>query len=209
MNENKTKILLVDDHQILLDGIKNMLEGNDFTIVAIANDTSSALEILNKTVVDILITDIHMPGDDGLILIKKVKVSFPDIKIVVLSMHEEKSIIQEAIQLGINGYILKSITHQKLNYALNRIRIGKFFISEEITYILIEKMSSRSNPRLLSDRELEVLNLIAKEYSNKMIAETLFISERTVETHRKNIFRKTNTQTIVGLIKFVMENKLF
>ncbi|OFX36640.1 MAG: hypothetical protein A2X08_10875 [Bacteroidetes bacterium GWA2_32_17] len=208
MTIENTKILLVDDHQILIDGIKNMLEEKGFIIVNKAYDTLSALEFLEKYPVEIIITDISMPGEDGIELIKKVKKLYPEIKIIVLSMHEEKGIVQDAIQLGVNGYILKNITQQQLLRAIQRVKEDKFYISEEIAHILVENIHDKTDTRLLSKRELEILKLIAREYSNKHIAETLFISERTVETHRKNIFRKTNTHTVVGLIKYAIENKL-
>ena len=199
---------MVDDHQILIDGIKNILEEKEFIIVAEALDSRSALEFLEKHPVEIIITDISMPGEDGIELIKKVKKLYPEIKIIVLSMHEEKGIVQDAIQLGVNGYLLKNITQQQLLHAIQRVKENKFYISEEIAHILVENIHDKTDTRLLSKRELEILKLIAREYSNKHIAETLFISERTVETHRKNIFRKTNTHTVVGLIKYAIENKL-
>ena len=208
MTTENTRILLVDDHQILIDGIKNILEEKEFIIVAEALDSRSALEFLEKHPVEIIITDISMPGEDGIELIKKVKKLYPEIKIIVLSMHEEKGIVQDAIQLGVNGYILKNITQQQLLHAIQRVKENKFYISEEIAHILVENIHDKTDTRLLSKRELEILKLIAREYSNKHIAETLFISERTVETHRKNIFRKTNTHTVVGLIKYAIENKL-
>ncbi len=203
-----TKLLIVDDHQILLDGINNMLNNEEFVIVAKAENTLSALKALETHDIDIMITDINMPGDDGLVLIKKVKKQYPNLKIMVLSMHEERSIVLDAIQLKINAYLLKNVTQQQFVRALQLVKANKFYISEEISHLLIEKIQSKTNNRILSEREHEVLKLIAREYSNKQIAKALFISERTVESHRKNIYRKTNTKSIIGLIKYAIENKL-
>jgi len=208
MMDAKTRIVIVDDHQILLDGISNMLESNGFLIVAKAQNTQQALQALKDHNPDILITDIEMPGEDGIQLIKKVKKQFPDVKIVVLSMHEERSIVMDVIQLKVNAYLLKNITQSQLITALRRVKENKLYISEELSHLLMEKIQDKTEDRLLSSRELEVLKLIAREFSNSKIAQTLFISERTVESHRKNIFRKTNTHSIVGLIKYAMENKL-
>lgn len=114
----------------------------------------------------------------------------------------------DVIQLKVNAYLLKNITQSQLITALRRVKENKLYISEELSHLLMEKIQDKTEDRLLSSRELEVLKLIAREFSNSKIAQTLFISERTVESHRKNIFRKTNTHSIVGLIKYAMENKL-
>ncbi len=205
---DQPKLLIVDDHQILLDGLGNMLDNKEFIIIDKVYDAESALESLEKNEIDIMITDINMPGSDGLSLIKKVKKLHPNLKIIVLSMHEERSIVLDAIQLEVDAYLLKNITKEQFLRALRLVKMNKFYISQEISHLLIEKIHNKSKDRVLSDREHEVLKLIAREFSNKQIAKALFISERTVETHRKNIFRKTNTKSIVGLIKYAIENKL-
>ncbi len=114
----------------------------------------------------------------------------------------------DAIRLGVKAYLLKNINRQKLLRALNSVRSEMFYISEEISHLLVEDLHSRTRERLLSEREMQILRLIAQECSNQQIAEALFISERTVESHRKNIFRKTNTRTAVGLIKYAIKNGL-
>lgn len=204
----KTKLFLVDDHHILIDGIRNMLDEKEYTVVATAADYDSTVNLLHNTEIDILISDIELPGKDGIELIKYVKTHFPAVKIVVLSMHDERCIVEDAVRLGINAYCLKNITQQQFLNALNKVKAEKFYISEDISYILAESLQNKTDQRLLSEREIEIIKLIAKEYSNKQIADTLFISERTVETHRKNIFRKTNSQSVVGLIKYAIEHKI-
>jgi len=205
----KTQILLVDDHLILLDGIKNILEENGFVVAAKAQSVQEAMDLLSEHKIDLVVTDIQMQHEeDGIELIKRVRFEYPKIKIVVLSMHCERNIVHDALQYEINGYLLKNITEQQLIKALKIIMLGKFYVSEEISHLLVEKFHSEQTRRILSKRELEVLVLISKEFSNKQIAAELYISERTVESHRKNIFRKTNTQSVVGLIKYAIENKL-
>lgn len=208
MSKIKTKLLIVDDHQLLIDGICNMINNHEFSIVAKAHNTEEALQVLSGHKIDILVTDINMPGEDGLYLIDKVKKRYPDVKIVVLTMYDDRSIVLEAIRLKVNAYLLKNITQQQFYKALQFVESDKFYISEELSHLLAERIQIEDDNRILSKRELEVLRLVAKEYSNKQIAKALFISERTVESHRKNIFRKTNTKSVIGLIKYAINNKL-
>ncbi|GAB3327331.1 response regulator transcription factor [Marivirga atlantica] len=210
--ENKLtpmKILLVDDHVILMDGIKSLLEGvEEFEVVATKNTAEDALLYLKQQDIDILVTDYNLPGMDGLDLVRAVKKVIPKIKIIVLSQHDEVHLVKEILKEGVQGYILKKDTHKELISAIHQISEGKMFMSSEINKLLVDSLSFPDEHRLLTDREREILKLIAQEYTNKMIAEALFISERTVETHRKNIFRKTKTNSLVGLIKFGYANNL-
>jgi DNA-binding NarL/FixJ family response regulator len=203
------RILLVDDHAILLDGIKNLLEKEEDIIVAgLADSAEKALEFLKNNEVDIMVTDFHMPGMDGLSLVNTVKRIQPDIKTIILSMHDETHLVKEILRAGVNGYVLKKDTHKELLAAIQEVRNGRVYLSSDVNKILITNLQNPDEGRLLTDREREILKLIAKEYSNKDIAEELFISERTVETHRKNIFKKTATTSLVGLIKFAYANNL-
>jgi two-component system, NarL family, nitrate/nitrite response regulator NarL len=203
------RILLVDDHAILLDGIKNLLEKEEDIIVAgLAESAEKALAFLKTNEVDVMVTDFHMPGMDGLSLVNTVKRIQPNIKTIILSMHDETHLVKEILRAGVNGYVLKKDTHKELLNAIQEVRHGRVYLSSDINKILITNLQNPDEGRLLTDREREILKLIAKEYSNKQIAEELFISERTVETHRKNIFKKTATTSLVGLIKFAYANNL-
>ena len=124
-------------------------------------------------------------------------------------MHDEAHIIKSILKEGVEGYLIKNIQHSELKNAIRHVAQGLPYVSPEVTRLLMEEMNRpKDEPELLTERELDVLRLIAKELPNKAIAEKLFISERTVETHRKNIFRKTKTSSVVGLIKFAFEQKL-
>jgi len=205
-----TKIILVDDHHIVLDGLKSLLETDpDFDIIGTFKSAEDTLDFVKKSEPDVLLTDYSLPGMSGLDLFKKIKVSHPKIKVAILSMHDEASVVRSVLKEGVHGYLLKNIQQFELRNALKQIVLGYPYVSPEITRIIMTELNQpEEKSELLTDRELEILKLIAKEYSNKQMAEKLFISERTVETHRKNIFRKTNTNTLVGLIKFAFEHKL-
>jgi DNA-binding NarL/FixJ family response regulator len=205
----RMKILLVDDHTILLDGVKSLLSGEeDLQVVGQANSAEAALEFLKKQDVDLIITDYSMPGMDGLSLLNTVKRIAPNTKIILLSMHDEVHLVKEILKAGVNGYVLKKDTHKELLSAIHDVKNGKVYLSSDVNKMLITNLNNPDEGKLLTDREREILKLIAKEYTNKNIAEELFISERTVETHRKNIFKKTGTNSLVGLIKFAYANNL-
>ena len=123
-------------------------------------------------------------------------------------MHDEAHLVKEILKEGINGYLLKKDSHNELINAIRAIKNDKIYLSSEINSMLVKGLYGHEEQKLLTSREREILQLIAKEFTNKDIAEELFISERTVETHRKNIFRKTGTNTLVGLIKFAYANNL-
>ena len=209
-NESRRmKILLVDDHTILLDGVKSLLsKEDDLEIVGQAGSAEAALEFLKKQDVDLIITDYSMPGMDGLSLLNTVKRIAPNTKIILLSMHDEVHLVKEILKAGVNGYVLKKDTHKELLNAIHDVHNGKVYLSSDVNKMLITNLNNPDEGKLLTDREREILKLIAKEYTNKDIAEELFISERTVETHRKNIFKKTATNSLVGLIKFAYANNL-
>lgn len=202
------RILLVDDHAILLDGVKSLLENDGRKVEFQANTAEEALSLLKKNPVDLMITDFNMPGMDGLSLIHAAKRLDSNIKIIVLSMHDEVHLVKEILKAGVNGYVLKKDTRSELLKAVREVEEGNIFLSKDINKMLIVNLQNPDEGRLLTDREREIVKLIAKEYTNKQIAEELFISERTVETHRKNIFKKTGTNSLVGLIKFAYANNL-
>jgi DNA-binding NarL/FixJ family response regulator len=205
----KMNLYLTDDHAILLDGLKKIiLDEPELKVVGHAGTVQQTLEDLTRLHVDLLITDYNLPDEDGLSLVRKVKRKYPNIKILVLSMHDEGHLVKEILKEGIEGYLLKKDSHDELLNAIYAIRAGKLFMSSEINSMLVRGLNGQEEQKLLTDREREILKLIAEEKTNKQMAEELFISERTVETHRKNIFRKTGTNNLVGLIKYAYANTL-
>jgi DNA-binding NarL/FixJ family response regulator len=209
ISANRMKIFLTDDHAILLGGLAKIINSeDDMEVVGTGTSVKETLDKLTQLKVDLLVTDYNLPDGDGLGLVQRVKRKYPDLKIMVLSMHDETHLVKEILKEGIDGYILKKDSHNELISAVRAIKNGKIYLSNEINNMLVKGLYSNDEPKLLTSREREILQLIAKEYTNKDIAGELFISERTVETHRKNIFRKTGTNNLVGLIKFAYANNL-
>ena len=208
----KIKLFIVDDHQMLLDGLKALLRYEKrFELIGEANRAAHALELMSMNQPDILITDINMPEMSGVELTKIVKQKYPKVNVLALSMFGERSTISEMLEAGISGYILKNTGKEELIQALLKIYEGGLFFSDEITSEMMKSIAQKSEIKgdtiHLTQRELEIVKLIAAEKSNLQIAEILFISERTVETHRKNIFKKTNTKGVVGLLNYCTERK--
>lgn len=207
------RIAILDDHQIVIDGLKLLLQDETkFEITAEANSAEDMLQLLSQNKVDVLLTDISMPngmsGYDLSILLKK---EMSELKILALSMSEEGGMITKMIeQAQVDGYIPKASGQKELLAAIEKIAAGEKYFATDVLqqYELHKTIRSENEVLNLTVRELQIIECIIKHYSNKQIADELFISERTVETHRKNIYRKTNTKGEASLILFVKEHKI-
>ena len=212
MNPGKVTLAIVDDHQIVIDGIKSLLNGHPVFKVEIETTNPLLMQgLLEKKPVDILLTDVMMPDMNGAELSKAIHQRFPKIKILALSMSGQGDLVNQMInESDISGYVLKNIGKQELLKALEKISAGGIYFGDEVLSEMLKSSDRKrsSEEAHLTLREIEIIKLIEKEYSNKKIADTLFLSERTVETHRKNIFRKTKTSSLIGLIKYAYEHKL-
>jgi DNA-binding NarL/FixJ family response regulator len=208
------EIIVVDDHQMFIDGLKALLrKETNIKITAEALNGFQALEILNQKTFDLAIIDISMPLMLGSELIKIIKKDFPQIKILVVTMYNDIGIIKEILNAEADGYILKNTGKKELLEAINKISDNGTYYSNEVVSILMEKERKKNNGqseiiKSLTERELQIIRLIGKEYSSAQIADELYISHYTVDAHRRNILKKTNTRTFVGLIKFAIENNL-
>lgn len=206
-------LYIVDDHKVLVDGLSMLLSGESF--IRIAGKTTNpllAFEEIKQLKPDIVLSDIQMPEMNGIELAKNIKRVLPDTKIIALSMFGDAVHINDMVKAGASGYLLKNSDKSDVIEAIKAVMTGKNYFSEQVKGELERAMkaepgSDAGKPHITS-REKEIIQLIAKECSNAQIADKLFISERTVETHRKNIFRKTNTKSVVGLLKFAMESNL-
>ncbi len=212
MKNDKITLALVDDHQIVIDGLTALLKGHEkFQFAFATTNSSEVVEMMNDNPVDVLLTDVMMPKLPGNELAKQVKEKFPKVKILALSMSGQGDLVNEMINdADISGYVLKNIGKQELITALEKIAGGGIYFSEEVLDEMQRagQRKKQNEEAHLTDREKQIIRLIEKELNNKQIAETLFISERTVETHRKNIFRKTNTNSVIGLVKYAYEHRL-
>jgi two-component system nitrate/nitrite response regulator NarL len=205
---NKINLMLVDDHQIMMDGIKALLKNERaFSIIAETTKPLTVLDLIGKKMPDIVIADISMPELNGIELTKLIKQKYPEVKVLALSMHNDKQTITEMLQAGISGFVLKNTGKKELIDALEKIADGGMYFSEAISLEIMRSTAS-SNAAIetsLTPREIEIVKLIGAELNNAQIGEKLFISERTVETHRKNIFRKINVKSVAGLMKYALE----
>lgn len=210
--QEKIRIAITDDHQIIIDGLISLLKQHpSIEIVITANDGSTMLNLLQQHTVDILLTDVMMPGMSGQQLAKRVKQKFPGIKIIALSMSGQGDIVEEMInEADIGGYVLKQTNATELAGAISKVYNGGQYFHEQV----IKELELQSNLRKqveavhITNREKQLIALIEKDLTNKEIAEVLSISPLTVETHRKNIFRKTGTNNALSLVKWAYEHKI-
>lgn len=211
----KTKILLVDDHEMIRDAIKFYFKNDpDYEIAEEAQNGLEALEILASKEIDIMMTDINMPEMNGIELMESVKEKHKDLKVLVLSMVNEANYINKMIALGASGYVLKNTSRNEMREALDKIIKGEDYYAEEV-YKTIVNSIARKTPKQrltidasLSDREKEILLLIVNEYSNQEIADKLFISTRTVESHKRNLLEKTGCKNVAGLVMYAIERNI-
>ncbi len=207
-------ILIADDHQLMIDGIKATLEGiEDFNIVAHANNGFQVLEKLDDGMeVHVILMDINMPKMDGLTCTKEVRKRFPSVKVVALSQYDEKRFVKRMVKNGASGYLLKDSGKDLLEEAIRAVHSGENYFSEKLSMRLIsQELKTEDTKSLfpkLTGRELEILNLIGKEYSSQEIAEKLFISFHTVESHRANLMYKAGVKNTAGLVRWAVENDL-
>ena len=218
MIKEPIKVLIVDDHQLMIEGMKSLLEyENDIAFVAGSCSAQEAMDFLENNSVDVVLMDINMPGGSGIDATAEIKKQYPDIHVVALTMHDDISVITRMIEAGASGYILKRTKMHEVAEAIRTVCNNGRYLSNYTQQIIMENMSSNAegktehredNNLVLSNREKEVLLLITKEFSNEQIAKELFISERTVEAHRRNIFIKTQTKSVVGLMKYAINKGL-
>jgi DNA-binding NarL/FixJ family response regulator len=207
--------MLTEDHVIVRDGIKMILEQDEnIDIIAVAKNGIEVLDLLKKGgKTDVLLTDIQMPELDGINLIGKVKAIDPDTKIIMLSMHNDLSFLTQTFAQDANGYLLKGCSVDELLFAINYVAQGGKYISTELSLELADRyanhMTLTHNTTLkqdndFSEREMEVLQLIGEGLTNYEISDRLFLSKRTVEGHRQSLLQKTNSNNTATLIKFAV-----
>lgn len=214
---NKIRIILADDHQMFLDGLSALLSQiSGLEVVTAVNDGAQLLKTLETTTTDLVIADLHMPVLSGLEATKIIREHYPSVKVLGLTMDNEPENIQEMLEAGASGYILKNTGKLELEMAIHQIISGGTYLSQSLSNQLAQRLllqkktvvDQTSELEKLTGREIEILKMIALENSNAEIAEKLFISPKTVETHRKNLMKKIGARNSLGVYKFAQKNKL-
>ncbi len=210
-------VFVVDDHQIFLDGIVSLLDDEpNIKIVGTAHNGKEAIDRIKSTKVDVVLMDINMPEMDGIEATKQLKKTNPDIKILMLTMHSEARFIKECLEIGAKGYVMKNISKDDLLKAIETVYQDKSYLDQNSQEKLISSMSNaeednRNYDELaaqITQRELEILQLIALGLTSQDIANKLFISKNTVETHRKNMLAKLNVNNTAALLKIAYKKGL-
>ncbi len=206
----KTRLVIVDDHQLIIDGIRALLRDEEsIQIVGEASNGKKAIEVIDLLETDVVLLDIDMPVMDGIETSKILHQKYPKLAIIILSMHAEKGLIKNLVEIGVKGYLLKNSSRAEILKALNEVMEGNSYFSPEVTLSLLNKSTengSRQSEINLTDREEEVLRLIASGFTNKEIGEKLFISHRTVDTHRTNLMKKLDVNNLAGLVSYAIKN---
>jgi DNA-binding NarL/FixJ family response regulator len=209
------KVLLVDDHRLIRDGIQFYLSSEEeVEVVGEASNGKEALIFLENHpgAVNLVLTDISMPEMNGVELTKNIKESFPEIKVIALTMIKDSQYVKQMLQVGASGYLLKNAREKEIIAAVKQVNAGETYYAQEATQAIMDFMSKKKSDDSLvaiSPREKEVLRLIIDELSNQEIAEKLFISVRTVEAHKRNLLEKTGSKNLAGLVKYAITNFIF
>ena len=217
---NQIRIIIADDHPLYREGLKGVLHTIEgFQVVGEANDGKELIHLVEKLSpeFELIISDLKMPGLDGVSALKHLLIQYPDIRVLALTMHEEENFIMEAMQAGAKGYLLKGTARDELKEAITTVLEGEIYVNRKATHLLLSRLlqegekSSKPKPSEflnpdLTEREMEVLKLIVcDELTNEKIAQQLFISKRTVDTHRKNLLVKLGAHNTVGLVKYAVK----
>lgn len=213
----KIRVLIADDHKIIRVGLRGLIElSKDIEVVAEAENGTEVKDLVENFKVDVVLMDIDMGHTSGIETTRQLKTDHPEVNVLGLTMHEEQDYIIEMLEAGASGYLLKSAGMDELLTAVRTAAVGDSYFSQQVSAILLQAVtrkrtapSSKNNHGIpISDLEIEVLRLIAQEHSNIEIAEKLFISVRTVDTHRRNLLEKLQVKNTAGLVKFAIEKGL-
>jgi DNA-binding NarL/FixJ family response regulator len=213
------RILIADDHQFILESIEILISTMpQYEVVGTYNN---AKELLNSLAIyddiNLVLTDYSMPEMNGIELTYQIRQNFPNVKVILLTVSEDAKTIQEAFRAGVSGYVMKKAGKAEFEVALNTVASGKKYYSESVVFELLNRNTQvvdlvnetiDDKVKDLSEREIEIITLIAKEYSTNQIAEQIFLSPATVETHRHNILKKLGLKNSIGLVKFAIKNGL-
>ncbi|MBI9038197.1 MAG: response regulator transcription factor [Bacteroidales bacterium] len=211
----KIKIIIADDHGLFRDGIKSLLSSaENIEIVGEASSGNDLIDLLQEIMADVIFTDISMPGMSGIEATKIISEKYPDVNVIILSMHIDEEYIMSAIRAGAKGYLHKDTTREELLTAVSNVVNGEEYYNKDISEIVFKsyvnqtKLKSRNvnKKNHLTERELDIIKLIAEGYMNKEISDKLNISIRTVDTHKSNIFQKLKLKSSIDIVKYAIKN---
>ena len=208
---NQIKLIIADDHILFIDGLKLLLrEEKDMALINIANDGKELLDIMHQQLPDVVLLDINMPKINGLDAVRFIKQSYPAVMVIMLSTYNEDHLIEKAKQYGANGYLLKNSSKEELLQTIHLVAEGHSCFPYRLPKIenVFDSTDNFLKQFNLTKREFEIIQLIKKGYTNQQIAEKLYLSIYTVETHRKNIMQKLGLNTPSSLMKFIIENHI-
>jgi len=213
---NKKRILIVDDHQLIIDGLRGFIELNqNYQVIGEANTGTEAIRLTSVLNPDLILMDIEMPEMSGIQASQEIKKSHPQIKIIIVSMHNEKQLIKKLIDQGADGYLLKNSSQIEVMDAIEKVLNNQIYLSQDVTLSLLDKSQNKSSHNSdvttiaqLTEREIEILKLVAQGMTNKEVGDSLNISHRTVDTHRTNLMKKLDVTNVAGLIRFAFKNGL-
>lgn len=212
--KDKIEIIIADDHMMIREGLKQLLElDGTMKVIAEANDGEECLNLLNKKIhPDILLLDINMPKKNGIEVLEYIKQNKIPVKVLILTVHNEVEYLLKAVDIGIDGYLLKDSSYDELKEAIDVVISGNTYIQPSLLPALNESMEDyaldKERIECLTNRELDVLRLISEGCSNKKISDELTISERTVKNHISHIFRKINVEDRTQAAVFAIRNKI-
>jgi DNA-binding NarL/FixJ family response regulator len=205
------KILIADDHTMFINGLRLLLsDTGKYDVVAVAYNGQEALNILAEQRIDIVLMDVNMPKLNGYQATFKIKEQYPGVKVIVLSMLADELSVNKMLEAGADGYLFKNADEEELFESLDAVLRGEIYITKEVrNRINVSKNKSNTSEARLSSREIDIANLIVNGLTNQEIADTLCLSVRTVETHRKNILAKLELKNTASLVKYLIDNKPF
>jgi DNA-binding NarL/FixJ family response regulator len=201
----KAKLLVVDDHPILRGGIVSLFDKIEhIQVISEASNGKDALSRIEEQLPDVVLMDINMDGKLDVHTTESIAKRWPQVKVLAFSMHEEAQVIRRMLKAGASGYLLKNASHQEMLKAIDTVMSGESFYGSEVVSIMTQSLTASEDGNL-SNREKEVLHYVAKEYTNQEISDTIEISVRTVETHKRNLIKKLRVKNVVGLVRFALE----
>jgi DNA-binding NarL/FixJ family response regulator len=217
METKKIKVVIADDHKLFRKGIRALLE--DFDFIDEINEASNGLELIEllekmESLPDVILLDLRMPVMDGVEAQQKIRILYPDIKVIILTMEDDEQYILHLINEGVNGYLLKNTDPDEVEFAIQKVVEKGFYFSEDISKLVMKGLVRKDKHDLsvvldLNERELEILKLICKEFTASEIADKLNLSVRTIEGYRQKLLEKSGAKNMAGLVVFAIKNNLF